>query len=299
MAALDNDSDGELDAEKPLLPARIIPSTYAAEGDLSGGGIPYGWTFETLIGKGTIRERLQRDDSALIKAALRDPHARAAVERREGRRPSRVGDDEWETRLRSRFVRMFINFEFLSTRKRVAVFAFSGHGKYQASLTTDLAARAATRLTKSVEFGAAFAPECSVRARKALVARWLRELRLAGKTRAKTDVAYAYQGTFEALGFRAATFQNGVVGAPCPVDCVSPLAHPARAAQVVRMSAALPRWLVVGPVVLLAELLRHDRAKLRGAPPTADAVARLLWTCGTHDRDHWSHAFLRNALMYF
>ena len=30
-----------------------------------------------------------------------------------------------------------------------------------------------------------------------------------------------------------------------------------------------------------------------------DAVARLLWTCGTHDRDHWSHAFLRNALMYF
>ena len=86
MTALeDNDSDGELDAEKPLLPARIIPSTYAAEGDLGGGGIPYGWTFETLIGKGTIRERLQRDDSALIKAALRDPHARAAVERREGR----------------------------------------------------------------------------------------------------------------------------------------------------------------------------------------------------------------------
>ena len=139
MTALNNnDSDSELDAEKPLLPARIIPSTYTAEGDLSGGGIPYGWTFETLIGKGTIRERLQRDDSALIKAALRDPHARAAVERREGRRPSRVGDDEWETRLRSRFVRMFINFEFLSTRKRVAVFAFSGHGKYQASLTTDL-----------------------------------------------------------------------------------------------------------------------------------------------------------------
>ena len=139
MAALeDNASDSELDAEKPLLPARIIPSTYAAEGDLGGGGIPYGWTFETLIGKGTIRERLQRDDSALIKAALRDPHARAAVERREGRRPSRVGDDEWEARLRSRFVRMFINFEFLSTRKRVAVFAFSGHGKYQASLTTDL-----------------------------------------------------------------------------------------------------------------------------------------------------------------
>ena len=126
MAALDdNDSDSELDAEKPLLPARIIPSTYTAEGDLGGGGIPYGWTFETLIGKGTIRERLQRDDSALIKAALRDPHARAAVERREGRRPSRVSDDEWETRLRSRFVRMFINFEFLSTRKRVAVFAFA------------------------------------------------------------------------------------------------------------------------------------------------------------------------------
>ena len=49
-----------------------------------------------------------------------------------------MSDDEWETRLRSRFVRMFINFEFLSTRKRVAVFAFSGHGKYQASLTTDL-----------------------------------------------------------------------------------------------------------------------------------------------------------------
>ena len=49
----------------------------------------------------------------------------------------------------------------------------------------------------------------------------------------------------------------------------------------------------------LAELLRHDRAKLRGAPPTRDAVARLLWTCGTHDRDHWSHAFLRNALRYF
>ena len=135
-------------------------------------------------------------------------------------------------------------------------------------------------------------------ARKALVARWLRELRLAGKSRAKTDVAYAYQGTFEALGFRAATFQNGVVGAPCPVDCVSPLAHPARAAQVVRMSAALPRWLVAGPVVLLAELLRHDRARLRGAPPT-DPIARLLWTCGTHDRDHWSHAFLRNALLYF
>ena len=137
MAALDNDSDSEL-GEKPLLPARIIPSTYAAEGDLGGGGIPYGWTFETLIGKGTIRERLEIDDSALIKAALRDPHARAAVERREGRRPSRVSDDEWETRLRSRFVRMFINFEFLSTRKRVAVFCFSGHGKYQASLTTDL-----------------------------------------------------------------------------------------------------------------------------------------------------------------
>ena len=160
----------------------------------------------------------------------------------------------------------------------VAVFAFSGHGKYQASLTTDLAARAATRLTKSVEFGAAFAPECSVRARKALVARWLRELRLAGKTRAKTDVAHTYQATFEALGFRAATFQNGIV---------------------VRMSVELPRWLVAGPVVLLAELLRRDRAKLRGAPPTADAVARLLWTCGTHDRDHWSHAFLRNALRYF
>ena len=139
MAALDNESDSELE-EKPLLPARIIPSTFTSQGDLGGGGIPYGWTFETLIGKGTIRERLQRDDSALIKAALRDPHARAAVERREGRRPSRVSDDEWETRLRNRFVRMFINFEFLSTRKRVAVFAFSGHGKYQASLTTDLAA---------------------------------------------------------------------------------------------------------------------------------------------------------------
>ena len=299
MAALDNASDSELDAEKPLLPARIIPSTYAAEGDLSGGGIPYGWTFETLIGKGTIRERLQRDDSALIKAALRDPHARAAVERREGRRPSRVSDDEWETRLRSRFVRMFINFEFLSTRKRVAVFAFSGHGKYQASLTTDLAARAATRLTKSVEFGAAFAPGVPAAARRALVATWLRELRLAGKARAKTDVAPAYRGDFEAIGFRAATFQNGVVGALCPVDCVCPLAHPARAAQVVRMSAALPRWLVAGPVILLAELLRRDRAKLRGAPPTDDAVARLLWTCGTHDRDHWSHAFLRNALLYF
>ena len=299
MAALDNASDSELDAEKPLLPARIIPSTYTAEGDLGGGGIPYGWTFETLIGKGTIRERLQRDDSALIKAALRDPHARAAVERREGRRPSRVSDDEWETRLRSRFVRMFINFEFLSTRKRVAVFAFSGHGKYQASLTTDLAARAATRLTKSVEFGAAFAPGVPAAGRRALVARWLRELRLAGKTRAKTDVAPAYRGDFEAIGFRAATFQNGVVGAPCPVDCVSPLAHPARAAQVVRMSVELPRWLVAGPVVLLAELLRRDRAKLRGAPPTDDAVARLLWTCGTHDRDHWSHAFLRNALLYF
>jgi len=277
MAALDNDSDSELDAEKPLLPARIIPSTYTAEGDLGGGGIPYGWTFETLIGKGTIRERLERDGSALIKAALRDPHARAAVERREGRRPSRVGDDEWEKRLRSRFVRMFINFEFLSTRKRVAVFAFAGDGAYRASLTTDLAARAATRLTKSIEFGAAFAPECSVRARKALVARWLRELRLAGKTRAKTDVAHTYQATFEALGFRAATFQNGIV---------------------VRMSAALPRWLVAGPVVLLAELLRRDRAKLRGEPPT-DPIARLLWTCGTHDRDHWSHAFLRNALLYF
>ena len=279
MAALNNnDSDSDLEAEKPLLPARIIPSTYTAEGDLSGGGIPYGWTFETLIGKGTIRERLQRDDSALIKAALRDPHARAAVERREGRRPSRVSDDEWETRLRSRFVRMFINFEFLSTRKRVAVFAFSGHGKYQASLTTDLAARAATRLTKSVEFGAAFAPGVPAAGRKALVARWLRELRLAGKTRAKTDVAPAYRGDFEAIGFRAATFQNGVV---------------------VRMSAALPRWLVAGPVILVAELLRRDRAKLRGAPPTDDAVARLLWTCGTHDRDHWSHAFLRNALLYF
>ena len=48
-------------------------------------------------------------------------------------------------------------------------------------------------------------------ARKALVARWLRELRLAGKTRAKTDVAPAYRGHFEAIGFRAATFQNGVV----------------------------------------------------------------------------------------
>ena len=114
-------------------------------------------------------------------------------------------------------------------------------------------------------------------ARKALVARWLRELRLAGKTRAKTDIAPAYRGDFEALGFRAATFQNGVV---------------------VRMSAALPRWLVAGPVVLLAELLRRDRARLRGAPPT-DPIARLLWTCGTHDRDHWSHAFLRNALLYF
>ena len=56
-----------------------------------------------------------------------------------------------------------------------------------------------------------------------------------------------------------------------------------------------------GPVVLLAELLRRDRARLRGAPavPPTDAVARLLWTCGTHDRDHWSHAFLRNALLYF
>ena len=124
---------------------------------------------------------------------------------------------------------------------------------------------------------------------------------MAGKTRAKTDIAPAYRGDFEAIGFRAATFQNGVVGAPCPVDCVSPLAHPSRAAQVVRMSAALPRWLVVGPVVLLAELLRRDRARLRGAPaaPPTDAVARLLWTCGTHDRDHWSHAFLRNALLYF
>ena len=279
MATLDNDSDSELE-EKPLLPARIIPSTYTAEGDLGGGGIPYGWTFETLIGKGTIRERLERDGSALIKAALRDPHARAAVERREGRRPSRVGDDEWEKRLRSRFVRMFINFEFLSTRKRVAVFAFAGDGAYRASLTTDLAARAATRLTKSIEFGAAFAPECSVSARKALVARWLRELRLAGKTRAKTDVAHTYQATFEALGFRAATFQNGIV---------------------VRMSTELPRWLVAGPVILLSELLRRDRARLRGAPaaPPTDAVARLLWTCGTHDRDHWSHAFLRNALLYF
>ena len=117
-------------------------------------------------------------------------------------------------------------------------------------------------------------------ARKALVARWLRELRLAGKSRAKTDVAHTYQATFEALGFRAATFQNGIV---------------------VRMSAELPRWLVAGPVILLAELLRRDRARLRSAPaaPPTDAVARLLWTCGTHDRDHWSHAFLRNALLYF
>ena len=89
MAALDNDSDSELE-EKPLLPARIIPSTFTSQGDLSGGGIPYGWTFETLIGKGTIRERLERDGSALIKAALRDPHARAAVARR---RLSRPADD--------------------------------------------------------------------------------------------------------------------------------------------------------------------------------------------------------------
>ena len=46
MAALDNDSNSELDAEKPLLPARIIPSTYTAEGDLGGGGIPYGCMYE-------------------------------------------------------------------------------------------------------------------------------------------------------------------------------------------------------------------------------------------------------------
>lgn len=261
-----------------MLPTTLIPNTYTATGEYpSDGGIPEGSTYAVLIGKGTIRERLQRDGGALIKEALRDPHARAACERREGRRPSRVGDDEWEKRLQSRFVRMFISFEFLSTRKRCAVFAFSGGGAYQASLTTDLSPRAATRLTKSVEFGAAFAPEVSATARRALVAHWLRELRLQGKSRAKTDVAPEYIGDFEALGFKAATFQNGIV---------------------VRMSTELPRWLVAGPVILLAELLRRDRARFRGAPPT-DAVARLLWTCGTHDRDHWSHAFLRNALLYF
>ena len=43
---------------------------------------------------------------------------------------------------------------------------------------------------------------------------------------------------------------------------------------------------------------RLEPAEAHAVPPT-DAVARLLWTCGTHDRDHWSHAFLRNALLYF
>ena len=174
---------------------------------------------------------------------------------------------------------MFINFEFLSTRKRVAVFAFSGHGKYQASLTTDLAARAATRLTKSIEFGAAFAPECSVSARKALVARWLRELRLAGKSRAKTDVAHTYQATFEALGFRAATFQNGSSARRVP-SIGRPLAHPSRP----RWScarAALPRpWWVRS-----RGLCARDRARLRGRDRRRDAVARPLDLRHLADRD--------------
>ena len=83
MAALDNASDGELEAEKPLLPARIIPSTYTAEGDLGGGGIPYGWTFETLIGKGTIRERGRVERVRRIEANLAEMPERVAKYKKE------------------------------------------------------------------------------------------------------------------------------------------------------------------------------------------------------------------------
>ena len=123
-------------------------------------------------------------------------------------------------------------------------------------------------------------------ARKALVARWLRELRLAGKTRAKTDVAHTYQATFEALGFRAATFQNGVVGAPCPsIASVSRSPRGRRGCAHERGAPALARG--GSGRRSGAPAPRPGEAPRRTAPRTQCTTMDP----GTHDRDRRSHAF--------
>ena len=103
------------------------------------------------------------------------------------------------------------------------------------------------------------------------------ELRLArGVRRVLSNVSKLHVPDLVRLGYKRACFQE-------------------LARKEVRLNATIPRWTAVGEAVKLARLVTRDRARLRGAP--ADAVTRLLWTVGTHDPDHWSHAFFRQALM--
>lgn len=235
------------------------------------GPVPDGARFRTVVGTKAIAAALRANDDALTRAALRDPELERIVTKSLGKRSSRCDDASWEARKRSRF-----SSQFSATgARRVAVFVFDGAGAYVGAGTADVPKRART-----VEVGAHFTRGAPP-ARRAILAYLLRALRLANARTAKTDAPRAYLADFSAAGFRALKAQDP--GRP----------------DVIRMTRDLGRWDVVSHVVCLAELLRRDRATVAdGAGDTAKGlVPRLLLEVAGSDRDHWSAAFLRRAIL--
>jgi len=233
------------------------------------GPLPSGAVFEVAVGRAAIRDRL---DDALAAAMLGDPALDRLVTKTLGARPARCDDDTWRARKRRRLATRFAPLGG-DARRRVAVFVHDRGGAYVGAATADVARRARTA-DVGAHFRGAAAP-----ARRALLGLLLRELRVR-RARVRTvrvDAAPEYAADFAAVGFARLKAQDP--GRP----------------DVVRMTARLGRWAVAGHVVVLAELLRRRRARAAAGPPR-DAVARLVREVAAHDRDHWSHAFLRSAV---